>query len=242
MIRTFFLSALTIILLAPQNAVRADGHIAEPGGVIVFGGSGRTGAKIVDLLLTKGEPVTVFVRPTSDQSRLEGRDVSFAVGDAMNAGDVEAAIAAAKPRVVINAIGGRGSQMGFWDTTQMNMTASAKKYGSKELIFLSSVGVGDSAMAYTPEARERTKDSTAERFRAEEDMKGSGLDYVIIRTGIIAPEGTPATGTAKFTEDRMVLSPITRSDLARLTVDCMGNPECRKKTFASMDSSPNLRR
>ena len=242
MTRALFLTALIASILAPLHTVRADGHTAEPGGVIVFGGSGRTGAMIVDLLLAKGEPVTVFVRPTSDRSRLEGRDVSIAVGDAMSADDVEAAIAAAKPRVVINTIGGRGTQMSFWDTIQMNMTASAKKHGAKELIFLSSVGTGDSAMAYTPEARERTKDSMAERFRAEEDMKASGLDYVIIRTGIIAPEGTPATGKAKFTEDRMVLSPITRSDLARLTVDCMGNPECRNKTYASMDDTLTIRR
>ncbi len=240
--RLILLALIGITMAAPQNTVQADGHIADPGGVIVFGGSGRTGAKIVDLLLAKGESVTVFVRPTSDQSRLEGRDVSFAVGDAMNRDDVEAAIAAARPRVVINTIGGRGTQMGFWDTTQMNMTASAKKHGAEELIFLSSVGTGDSAMAYTPEARERTKDSLAERFRAEEDMKASGLNYVIIRTGIIAPEGTPATGKAKFTEDRMVLSPITRSDLAQLTVDCMENPDCRNKTFASMDDSLNIRR
>ena len=242
MLRTILIALSVVLMSLPQKSVTADSHAAEPGGVIIFGGSGRTGAKIVDLLLAKGEPVTVFVRPTSDRSRLEGRNVSFAVGDAMNADDVEAAIAAAKPRVVINTIGGRGNQMGFWATTQMNMTASAKKHGAEELIFLSSVGTGDSAMAYTPEARERTKDSRAERFRAEEDMKDSGLNYVIIRTGIIAPEGTPATGKARFTEDRTVLSPITRSDLARLTVDCMGNPACRNKTFASMDDTLNIGR
>lgn len=240
--RYFMIAGIAACLLAPNGTARADGHTAEPGGVIVFGGSGRTGAMIVDLLLAKGEPVTVFVRPTSDRSRLEGRDVSYAVGDAMNGDDVEAAVAASKPRVVINTIGGRGTQVGFWDTTQMNMTASAKKHGAREIIFLGSVGTGDSAMAYSPEARARTKDSMAERLRAEEDMKASGLDYVIIRTGIIAPSGTPATGKARLTEDRMVLSPVTRSDLAQMTVDCIGNAACRNKTFAAMDDSLNLGR
>ena len=231
----------TLLWVGLGVGVSAEAQI-EPGGVIVFGGSGRTGAKIVDLLLARGETVTVFVRPTSDRSRLDGRDVAYAVGDAMNSDEVEAAVSAAKPRVVINAIGGRGTQMNFWDTTQLNMTAAAKRHGAKEIIFLSSVGVGDSAMAYSAEARERVGDSLAERLTAEEDMKVSGLDYVIIRTGIIAPEGTAATGNAELTEDRLVLSPVTRSDLAELTVNCIGNPACKNKTFASKDDTLRLSR
>ena len=218
------------------------GAQVAPGGVVVFGASGRTGAMVVDELLAKGEAVTAFVRPTSERTRLAGRNIGIAIGDAMNADDVDAAIAAAKPRVVINTIGGRGTQFGFWNTTQMNMTAAAKKHGAKEVIFLSSVGVGDSAQAYSAEARERTKVSMAERLIAEEDLKASGVDYVIIRTGIIAPEGSKATGKAKFTEDPTVLSPVTRADLAKLTVDCIGNAECRNKTFATMDDTLSVSR
>lgn len=201
MTRRGLLALLSLVLIADLPAAKADGH---EGGVIVFGGNGRTGA--------------------------------------MTAPDVEAAIAAAKPQVVINAIGGRGTTAGFWDTTQMNMTASAKKHGAKELIFLSSVGVGDSAVAYSEAARERTKDSMAERTRAEDDMKASGLDYVILRTGIIAPEGTEETGQGALTKDPTVLAPIARADLARIVVDCIGNDDCLNQTFTTYDPSINLSR
>jgi uncharacterized protein YbjT (DUF2867 family) len=232
---------MTIGATPALEALAAD-TVAAPGGVIVFGASGRTGALVVDELLAKGEAVTAFVRPTSDRSRLEGRDVAFAVGDAMDSDDVDAAFAAAKPRVAINTIGGRGTQAGFWDTTQMNITAAAKMYRAKEIIFMSSVGVGDSAGTYSEAARARTKDSMAERFAAEQDMKASGLNYVIIRTGIIAPEGTAATGKARFTEDRTSLKAITRGDLAALTVDCIGNAACRNKTFAAEDDGLKVSR
>ena len=233
---------LIAIVAAMVNITACASQTVRSDGVLVFGGSGRTGAKIVDLLLERGQPVTVFVRPTSDRSRLAGRDVQFAVGDAMDAAEVEAAVAQAKPSVIINTIGGRGNQEGFWDTTQMNMTTSAKKHGVREVIFLSSQGVGDSEAAYSAAALERTKDSRAERLRAEEHLKSSGLDYVIIRTGIIAREGTPATGKGQLTEDRTVLSPITRADLARLTVDCIDNDACRNKTFATMDPTLDISR
>lgn len=241
MSRSAWFSILVILVLSLTVSACAN-QVSRSDGVVIFGGSGRTGAKMAEMLLAKGEPVTVFVRPTSDRSRLEGRDVRFAVGDAMNAPDVEAAIATAKPTVVINTIGGRGDQEGFWDTIQMNITAAARKHGVKEVIFLSSQGVGDSEAAYSQAALARTTDSRAERLRAEEDLKSSGLDYVIIRTGIVAREGTPATGKAILTEDRTVLSPVSRADLAQLTVDCIGNPACRNKTFATMDPTLEVNR
>ena len=202
----------------------------EPGGILVFGGAGRTGAEIVSLLLSRGEPVTVFVRPTSDRTRLAGMNVAFAIGDAMNRTEVEGAFAESRPRVAINAIGGRGSQEGFWDTTQKNITAAAKMFATREVIFLSSVGVGDSAVAYTQEALIRNRASLAERLVAEDDLKGSGLDYVIIRTGRVVGEDAPATGQARLTEDRTAMGPVNRADLARLTVDCIANARCRNRT------------
>jgi len=246
MLRRIFLILPVLALIAYLTPAAADGHApakadGHEGGVIVFGGNGRTGAMIVERLLAKGETVTVFVRPTSDRSRLDGMDVRYAVGDAMVAEHVDAAIAAAKPRVVINAIGGRGTTAGFWDTTQMNMTAAAKKYGAKEIIFLSSVGVGDSEAAYNEEQLARTKDSRDERLRAEEDMKASGLDYVILRTGIIAPEGTAETGQGALTKDPTVLAPIARADLATITVNCIGNPDCLNQTFSTYDPSIDYR-
>lgn len=226
---------MTLMLLPASASIANDG-------AIVFGGTGRTGAMIVQDLLDRGEHVAVFARPTSSLERLEGKDVEMTYGDAMNADDVDIAISTVRPRIVINAIGGRGDQMGFWDTTQMNMTASAKKNGAEWVIFLSSVGTGDSAVAYSEAARARTKDSMDERFRAEEDLKASGLNYVIIRTGIIAPEGTAATGQARLTEDRMSMKPVSRADLAKLTVDCIDNAACKNKTFAAEDDTIVLNR
>lgn len=235
-------SCLSALLMTLMLLPLGSGASLAQDGAIVFGGTGRTGAMIVQELLDRGEHVTVFARPTSSLERLEGKSVEMAYGDAMTADDVDIAISTVRPRIVINAIGGRGDQMGFWDTTQMAMTASAKKNDAEWVIFLSSVGTGDSAVAYSEAARARTKDSMDERFRAEEDLKASGLNYVIIRTGIIAPEGTAATGKARLTEDRMSLKPVSRADLAKLTVDCIDNDACKNKTFAAEDDSITVQR
>ncbi len=212
----------------------------KSGGVLIMGGTGQAGSDIAKLLVAKGETVSIFARASSDRKRLEGVKVNYLTGDALVAADVEAAMMKAKPRVAINALGRPRDQWGFWAISQINITAAAKKAGVTELIYLSSVGVGDSAVAYTAEARERTKVVHAERLIAEENIKASGLAYVIIRIGGVNWYGVPATGKASLTEDRTVLGMIQYIDLAQLTVDCIGNSKCANKTWASVD--PTVKR
>ncbi|MDX2142808.1 MAG: NAD(P)H-binding protein [Rhodospirillaceae bacterium] len=235
-------SLLSLVAMAALLgfAAPAPAQDIKPGGVMVAGGAGLLGSDIVKLLLAKGETVSVFVRPETDRAKLAGLAVHVTEGDAMKAADVEAAVMKAKPRAVINAIGGRGNTVGFWDTTQKNITAAAKQAGVKELIFFSSVGVGDSAKAYPPEDLARAREAMLERERAEDDLKASGLTYVIIRTGGLSWHGEPPTGNGTLTEDRGVLGMIKYADLARLTVNCIGNAACANKTWASVD--PNLKR
>jgi nucleoside-diphosphate-sugar epimerase len=232
----FTVLAVLFALAMPAQAQDA----IKPGGVLIFGGSGQAGSKIAKLLADKGETVTVFVRPTSNRKNLAGVKVQYIEGDATVAADVESAMLKAKPRAAINALGRPRDQWGFWAVTQINMTSAAKKAGTKELIYLSSVGVGDSVGAYSPEARERTKVVHAERLIAEENIKASGLDYVIIRIGGVSFFNEPPSGKASLTEDRTVLGMIRYADLAQLTVDCIGNATCKNKTWASVD--PTVKR
>jgi len=232
----FSFIAVLGLLLAPL----AHAQEIKPGGVMIFGGTGQAGSYIAKMLAEKGETVSVFARATSDRKYLAGVKVDYLTGDALVAADVETAVIKAKPRVAINALGRPRDQWGFWAITQINITAAAKKAGVKELIYLSSVGVGDSAVAYTPEARERTKVVHAERLIAEENIKASGIPYVIIRIGGVNWFDKPATGKATLTEDRNVLGMIQYVDLAKLTVDCIGNPACANKTWASVD--PTVKR
>ncbi|MBL8629449.1 MAG: NAD(P)H-binding protein [Rhodospirillaceae bacterium] len=228
------------VLIMSTPAAANDSPI-KSGGALVFGGAGRAGAEIAKVLLARGETVTVFARPTTDHQRLKGLSVSYVEGDAMNAADVAAAFAKAKPATAINIMsGGQRMATGFWDVTQKNITAAAKASGTKLVVFFSSVGVGDSAVAYSEAALERGKVSLADRFTAEEDLKASGVPYLIIRTGIIAPDRFAPTGKARLTEDRKVLAPVTRPDLARLLGDCLADPGCRNKTYAAADETITL--
>ncbi len=49
--------------------------------VLVVGGTGNLGGKVVDQLLERGKPVRALVRPSTDASRLEARGVEIVRGD-----------------------------------------------------------------------------------------------------------------------------------------------------------------
>ena len=54
-------------------------------------------------------------------------------------------------------------------------------------------------------------------------LRGSGVPYTIIRNARIYPPESPATGKAALTEDDSIITPMTRADLAKLTLSCVVN-------------------
>jgi hypothetical protein len=100
-----------------------------------------------------------------------------------------------------------------------------------------SVGAGDNMEKFPHVGFERMREVMIAKGEAEALLKASGLGYTIIRNGMVRPDGTPATGTARLTEDDSLLGTSTRLDLAALTLQCLDNKECMNKTFHAVDGS-----
>jgi len=229
------------LLFAVLFAVLSSGAVAPAWcDVIVFGGTGQLGARIVALVLDGDENVTVFARPTSDRSRLDGLDVDYAIGDVLNDSDVAAAFESGTFTTVIIALRAPLSAIGFYETMSRNVVHHAGPAGVEQIIFHGAVGAGDN-MAMHPDVPWASVPGLVERMEdqgiAEEIFLASGIDATIIRNSRVWPDSTPATGQAELTEDDSVLTPMTRADLAQLTVYCLGNPACYDATFHVRDES-----
>jgi uncharacterized protein YbjT (DUF2867 family) len=205
--------------------------------VLVFGGTGRLGAPIVGLLVDAGYPVTVFARPTSDRGRLAGLDVSYMTGDLMDTDSVVEAIDGKPFRFVIDASARGASRDRFYATAMRNILKAVASSQVQQFILHGSVGAGDNMKQFPDFGFERMRDLMLAKGEAETLLKSSGLGYTIIRNGMVRPDGTPATGTARLTEDDSVLGTSTRLDLAALTLQCLDNQECMNKTFHAVDDS-----
>jgi len=226
----FMLKGLLALCVMTSVATGDDGS-----DVLVFGGTGRLGAPMVRLLVEAGHSVTVFARPTSDRSRLAGLAVSYVIGDLTDADSVVAAVDGKSFRVVIDATARDAGGGRFYDTSMRNMLRALASSHVRQFILLGSVGAGENIRQFPNLGFERMRDVMDAKGEAEALLRDSGIDYTIIRSGIVKVDGTPATGTARLTEDVRVLGTVTRPDLAALAVQCLDNPACLNKIFHAVD-------
>ncbi|GMW07994.1 MAG: NAD(P)H-binding protein [Gammaproteobacteria bacterium] len=232
--RRFLLACALTAVVAPGAGAAAGRH------VLVFGGTGALGAEIVRLLVDQGDQVTVFTRPGSDRSLLAGLDVGFVEGDLLNAPDIEAAFRGREVDAVITAVRVETGDIHFYGKIMPPLTAAAKRAGVQQFIHSGAVGAGRNAEQFTGIGWERVPgllDRLKDQGVGEDILRASGVPFTIIRNTRLHPPGTPATGKAELTEDQSTLLPMTRADLARLTVGCLGKADCLGKTFHVRDTS-----
>jgi uncharacterized protein YbjT (DUF2867 family) len=158
----------------------------------------------------------------------------------MDAASVLAAMEKARPRVVIDTSARRGERLRadepFYAAAMRNIVAAARAAGVKQIIIHSSVGVRDSA-PYLARVSGYNTDSPNLRDKAEAEvvLEESGINYTIVRNGLLELEPAPATGRGRLIEDQNSFGRITRTDLTRITLECMDNRDCYGKIYHAQD-------
>jgi uncharacterized protein YbjT (DUF2867 family) len=203
--------------------------------VLVFGATGKLGYEIASQLVTRGDRVTAFVRESSDRSKLEGFSVEFIVGDAMDIATVNAAFAAGNYDAAITSVGAMSATPPPDYQGNANIFDAAVAAGVQRMIFVSTVGAGDSLDAAPLPSRMALSKVIPLKTQAEEHLRASGLDFTIIRPGGL-PFGA-GTGGGILSEDRSTMGFIVRSDLARLIIGVLDDPRTIGKTLAAIDPS-----
>ncbi len=218
----------------PVFEMEADA--APEGGhhVLLFGGTRNTGLEVAKILAGRGDRVTAFVRPSSDRSGLEPLGVSFAVGDALDLESVQAAFAGGDYTSVITTVGcfscdPRPDYLG-----NRNIFDAAEEAGVQRMVFVTSIGSGDSEMAAPWLARVFLREILPLKTQAEDHLMASGLDYTIIRPGAL--RSRPPTGKGYLSESRDAEGIINRSDLAGLIVEALDDNATTGKVLAAVDS------
>lgn len=234
-ISLFSAAFLTVVMAAsPKIGLANDG-------VLVFGGTGQLGAEIVMDLIEAVENVTVFVRPTSNRSKLDPLGVSFVTGDVLTESDVEAALKSGPYRVVIDALARDGdTEPDFYIDSMMYISKWAKETGVSQVILHGSVGAGLSRPVY-PQARWDVMGSTiTAKDHGERHLMESGAPYTIIRNLVLLPADMSESGEAAMTTDQSKRGVVTRDALARLTMECLDNATCIDEIYHAYDDAIDL--
>jgi len=237
------LSWVRITVLATCLMAVTAGTVAgeqAPRDVLVLGGTGKMGSRIVRLLVDNGDRVTVFARAESDRRRIGDLPVDYATGDLMNDAEIATALRTRKFDVIISAVRVQTSSTHFFGKFMTPLTVNASATGVTHIIHHSAVGAGSNVEKFAGRGWEKVPgllDRLRDQGAGEDILRASGVPYTIIRNARIYPDDTPATGKAELTEDDTVLSSMTRADLALLTLQCFDNADCLNKTYHVRDSS-----
>jgi uncharacterized protein YbjT (DUF2867 family) len=142
--------------------------------ILVAGGTGTLGTRVVRLLTERGLPVRVLTRDPARATHLEGALVEIVAGDARDPRAVESAMAGVQ--TVVSAIHGFAGSGG--DNPRSvdgqgngNLIKAARIAGVEHFILMS---VQDAAADHPMELMRM-------KYQAEQELKASGLAWTIIR-------------------------------------------------------------
>ena len=227
--RKQYLTGLVIFVLFPFSPIIPFAESNDS--ILVVGGTGRIGSEIVKVLEQRGKNVRVFARTTSDRKRLQGLDISYVIGNVLTENNVAQALEQQKYDAVISSLAKVRQEPNPHAVGGQHLTKWAKKNGVKHFILISSLGAGPNPV------HTKYKEILQAKGVAEAALTSSGIDYTIIRTGIILYGEEPATGKAQLILDQNVLGTITRKDLAQLTAECVLNNQCINQIYNAVDCS-----
>jgi uncharacterized protein YbjT (DUF2867 family) len=147
--------------------------------VLVTGGTGFVGAKIVHALRAQDVDVRALVRDPKKASRLDSWGVELAAGDVTDAHSVLAAARGCKHVIhLVAIIRGRTTE---FDRVMIggtrNVLSAAQTAGAGRFVQMSALGVGERTRTLTP--------YFAAKWQMEADVRGSGLEHVIFRPSFV---------------------------------------------------------
>lgn len=194
--------------------------------ILVFGATGSTGRILVQAAREAGHQVTAFVR---DPSKLDRRDVHFVHGDVNDLESVRQAIAGKD--AVISTLGSRSMKR---DPNLVagvrNIVEVMQESEAKRLIYMSSMGVGDSKQQLGFFGRHviaplLLRSALADHGENEAAITGSDLEWTIVRPTQLTdgPQSEYRSGEGIRASDSS--SAVSRASVAHFMLDQLESDE-----------------
>jgi uncharacterized protein YbjT (DUF2867 family) len=194
--------------------------------VVVAGGHGKVGLRLLRLLAERGDRARGLIRNPDHVADLEAIGAEAVVAD-MEREEITDAVAGADA-VVFSAGAGAGSGPERKRTVDyggaVKLIEAAKANGISRYVMVSAMGV---------EHPERWTDQMRPYYEAKADadaeLQKSGLDYTIVRPGMLTDE--PGTGRIEVNPDTRRGRQIPRDDVAATVLATLDAPNAIGREF-----------
>lgn len=202
---------------------------------ILVAGGGGVGIRVTRMLKDMGAWVWMLQRTDERRAEIEEMMAIVTNGDATNDDDVRRVFDEIDDLdAVVSTIGGTPGDPVADGAGNIKLIEAAAAKGVKRFVLVTSIGTGDSKDAPPDQVYDVLKPVLLEKAKAEEALRGSGMEFVIVRPGGLTNDA--ATGTGALTESTTVCGPITREDVASLVSRCVFSDKAANKTLSAIDS------
>jgi uncharacterized protein YbjT (DUF2867 family) len=204
--------------------------------VLVTGGTGFVGPKVVHALRARNVDVRVLARRRERAERLTGWGAEAVQGDVTEAATLEAAVAGCTHVVhLVAIITGRPEDFHRVMTLgTRNLVSAAKNAGVERFVLMSALGTSEEAAATVP--------YFAAKLAEEQDVAASGIEYTIFRPSFVfGPDGGVLPTFLKQVKLSPVVTvigpgeqrsqPIWVEDVAAYFSAALDDPRAANRTF-----------
>jgi len=218
----------TVLVLAGCSGVSGVAK-DEPGLVLVAGATGGTGRALVRNLQAQGYPVRAFVRDIDKARLVLGENIEYAQGDVRDINSINAAMTDVD--YVISSIGAgqkdpeNGPEAVDYGGVK-NMVEASAAADIKQFVLVSSSGVTQEDHFLNKIMNNVLK----WKFKGEEVLRDSGVEYTIVRPGGLINEPGGQQGLI-FAQGDTTTGRITREDVALICIEALQNKSALNKTF-----------
>ena len=190
--------------------------------ILVAGAHGTTGKKIVNLLKESQyfNPIAM-VRKEEQKNFFESQGVDTVMGDLEE--DVTHVFNTPIDKVLFAAGSGGKKVVEVDQEGAKRLVDASKQHNIKKFVMLSSMG------ADNPSEAEDLQDYLKAKHNADEYLKGSGLNYAIVRPGSLTDN--ELTNKIELAEKLNKSGEISRNDVAQTLVRTLNDDVANKSTF-----------
>jgi len=221
---------INIVKAAAPEPAPAAVPVKRDGSVVVFGATGRTGQHIVKKAQAAGYTVRGFTR-NAEKAMAAAPDMEWAAGDLRETATIAPAIKGADYVAFAVASNSMRDPANLPEEVEFNglvaAVDAAKAEGVKHFALISSIGVTDKDNALN-----RIANNVLQwKFKAEEYLRASGLNYTIVRPGGLWDKPGGELGILVVQGDKIMQAMISREDVATVIVESLSLDAARNKTF-----------
>lgn len=193
--------------------------------IALFGGTGRTGQRIIQQAREAGHEVRILAR---DPGRLDAADpgVEVIAGDVLDPLAVDHVVRGSDAVVISLGKRGKGPDDLLFEGTR-NILDAMEREGLRRVTAITSMGVGDSwnqlPLIFKIVARTVLRKRMADKERQEALIRGRDLDWMIVRPGGL--KDAPRTGRITISTDGSARAgQVTTGDVAHFIVQELDDP------------------